>query len=295
MSGCSAYIKKNTGKLFEFIVQKEICYPDDKQIYYVIADKNNCKFTLPKKYYSAYGFKSGQKIICKLDHINCDGKIFFEPCHPHYTEGSSYKFKFITRKTIKNYLDIDEEIIVVKDELDQEQWIRYSKSVEINNGQVSAWVEKIKKGHLFLLPEKHHNFCLQPGQKYTFSVVKTHQTDRFGKVYIIQDTFKNLHALPIKYYKNYGLEQGTFFATVKRFSSKGFFYIEPDHPSYALNHEYPFRVIDKIYEGQTITYFLEDKLGMVTSLFSKKNKQIGNWITAKIIGFKKGTVILEDQ
>lgn len=67
----------------------------DEAFYYVLQDVNGLKHFLPSELYQAYGFKVGDVINCKIDAINCTGRIFLEPQNPVYTEGKTYWFELI--------------------------------------------------------------------------------------------------------------------------------------------------------------------------------------------------------
>ncbi|MBI9068758.1 MAG: hypothetical protein JEZ09_15795 [Salinivirgaceae bacterium] len=293
MDNCSKYTKKNIGKTYSFTISKIIELPSDIQKHYVIVDKNNCKFTIPFKNYGHYNFKVGAKINIKLDHINCSGRIFFEPEHPYYKENESYTFEYIRKKEIINYLGILEEIIVVKDKLGKEQWIRFAFGLAIQQ-KIFAWVEKIKKGKLYLLPITEKHEILQPGKSYNFKIIDTISTDRFGESYVLIDEWNNKHILEKKNYKSYNLESKDWFkARIKKFSSKGFFYIEPEHPSYELNKSYQFQIIDCIANEKTNTYFIEDNLNNVCSFKTNEKLEKQDFVKCRVIDFKKGGLILE--
>jgi hypothetical protein len=66
--------------------------------FFIVQDIFGDKHLLNASYYSAYDFEIGQEIICRVDKINCKGKVFFEPSHPIYIEGSDYDF----RKDVQN-------------------------------------------------------------------------------------------------------------------------------------------------------------------------------------------------
>jgi len=83
----------NTGKVilsegdwFPFRITKFVQLQDNSW-YYVLQDINGLKHFMPAGYYKDYGFSIGIQIKCKIDRINCTGRIFLEPEHPYYQEG----------------------------------------------------------------------------------------------------------------------------------------------------------------------------------------------------------------
>ena len=225
---CKKYNKTNIGKTFFFTLLKEITLPNSSLALYVIGDGNNCKFTIPKNNYQHYGFRIGQIIKCILDKINCDGQIFFEPQNPHYNEKMVCEFEFVEFRTIKNYLGLNEQIGVVKDFFGKEQWIRYAQGINQAGNTIKALIVFIKKGKLFLLPELYFQKNIAKKQTFDFIIVAKNKLERFGDVYILNDKNGNVHVLPIKYYQNCNLKKNVWFkGIITKFSSKGFFYIEP--------------------------------------------------------------------
>lgn len=81
------------GKQYAFYFQKKVLLPDNLW-YYVLIDPFGNKHLLPHEYYSHYNLKTGNTYLCKVDKINCLGRIFIEPPHPVFEEGKSYAFKY---------------------------------------------------------------------------------------------------------------------------------------------------------------------------------------------------------
>ena len=67
----------------------------DSAWYYVLQDLNGLKHFMPADYYTNYGFKIGDEITCKVDRINCTGRIFLEPKHPRYIEGETSETSYL--------------------------------------------------------------------------------------------------------------------------------------------------------------------------------------------------------
>ena len=112
--------------------------------YYVLEDINGLKHFMPAGYYTNYALKTGEKINCRIDKINCTGRIFLEPKHPVYKEGEIYNFDVLSFE-IKD----DSCMLFVKD--------IYGNSIEVQQYGISedsfepqksvrCIVETIKKG-----------------------------------------------------------------------------------------------------------------------------------------------------
>jgi hypothetical protein len=97
------------GNWYQFRVHNLIQLQDDAW-YYVLQDINGLKHFLPAANYQVYGIKPGDEISCKIDKINCTGRIYLEPRHPRYTEGEVYDFE-----TVKILDPGDGLILIVKE------------------------------------------------------------------------------------------------------------------------------------------------------------------------------------
>lgn len=144
----------NSGKV---ILTESECYPfrihnlvklQDEEWYYILQDINGLKHFIPAGLYKNYGFKTGQLVSCKVDRINCTGRIFLEPRHPVYEEGRSYFFDFIS------YLSGEDSksIIVVKEISGKSIHVPYGNENLCLNKQkkVKCLVKSIKRGALYL-------------------------------------------------------------------------------------------------------------------------------------------------
>ena len=90
----SGNIVLTEGFWYTFRVHNLIQLQDDAW-YFVLRDINGLKHFLPAEYYQDYQIKPGDDISCKIDKINCTGRIHLEPRHPYYTEGEIYDFEIV--------------------------------------------------------------------------------------------------------------------------------------------------------------------------------------------------------
>jgi len=139
------------GNIFKFKVEKLIALPDGE--YFILLAEYNQKYLLPAKYYSEYNIKIGQEIICTIDRVNCNGKVFLEPKHPLYSVGDKDVFSIlgyeerIKHKTkekyqILNVIGVKTNCAIIIENLND---LQYSQ-----NENVLCEVVKIKKGELQL-------------------------------------------------------------------------------------------------------------------------------------------------
>lgn len=139
------------GNIFRFKVEKKITLPDGD--YFILLAEFDQKYLLPAKYYTEYNIKIGQEIICSIDRVNCNGKVFLEPQSPIYSIGDRDVFiikdteERIKHKTKEKYLVINTE---------SEKTKRAIISSELTNNTYSrnekyyCEVIKIKKGEAIL-------------------------------------------------------------------------------------------------------------------------------------------------
>ncbi len=238
--------KLNVGEYYWFKIIKTLDLGNKKK-YYVLEDPPGYKILLPKDFYIDYGFKPGEKVLCRVDKINCKGQMFIEPMHPHYKEENVYSFKYIESKESINFFDEKEYIIIVSDLFDNKWEVKTAPGNHIvNSSEVKCYVEKIKKGMLFLrkADENMAAHMLKPGKYYEFLIVdeKTNPQNR-RRYFILEDKNKNKHLLQKKHYLNYRLKKGQkVICRVDRLSSEGYYYLEPLHPYYKIGEKYSFPV-----------------------------------------------------
>ena len=98
------------GNEFLFSVEKKLTLPDGE--YLILLAEFNQKYLLPTQNYSEFNIKVGDKIKCRIDKVNCNGKVFLEPEHPIYKVGDKAVFTVlneeerVTHKTQDKYLVI---------------------------------------------------------------------------------------------------------------------------------------------------------------------------------------------
>jgi len=298
-------INYKEGQNIEFSIKKLIEF-SEKEFFYVLEDANGQKQLLKSEFYGKYNLSIGQKINCKIDHINCAGKIFIEPEHPYYKEGEKYQF-IINKLTLsKNRLKESVLQISFIDKIGNEASCKIENKTNNNlkvGDSLTCRVELIKKAKLYLSRINTENtFAFKINNYYNFIIkdIKT-LSDSF-KYYILLDEMQRTHLLRYEYYENHEFEIGKRIkCLVLKFSSEGYFIIEPKHPFYEINKSYYFDFLKQEKEASnkiTNTYNVIVKDVFDKELMFTSNKdllikaKLSSKIKCKVIGIKKGKPML---
>lgn len=233
------------GKVYPFSIAKVIDLgPGDD--WFVMKDPKGYKILVPRAYYIDYGFSEGDTVTCRVDKINCSGRIFIEPLHPHYVEGNAYDFEVTGREAKQGILGEKELFFTVCDVLGKSWNVRVF-SAELwssSPANIRCLVDRIKKGKLFLhvLGDTVRRSELCVGSSHWFSVVdERYDAGDNCYYFVLRDKWGNDHLLRKKYYDQHGMERGQRIRChVVKFSSGGRYILEPDHPCYETGKIYSF-------------------------------------------------------
>jgi hypothetical protein len=102
------------GAEYDLEIIRTIRIPCDQE-YFIATDVNGMRHLIPVVYYTHYRIKPGNRVRCRLDRINCLGRFYFEPEHPFYRVGLSYKFEVVDIKSYGTARHPDYYIASVKD------------------------------------------------------------------------------------------------------------------------------------------------------------------------------------
>lgn len=91
----SGNIRLEEGNEYLFEIYNHVKLQDG-DFYFILIDANGLKHFMPSSPYAGYGLRTGSKVICRIDKINCTGRIFLEPAHPFYQTGKSYLFPIVS-------------------------------------------------------------------------------------------------------------------------------------------------------------------------------------------------------
>ncbi len=237
--------KLTEGKTYPFRILKTVSLgPEDD--WFVMQDPMGYKILMPKSYYENYGFNKGMLVNCRVDKVNCNGKVFIEPEHPHYKEGKIYFF--IVRGTghHKNILDEDEHYFLVED--------AFGSTIKVTTASKSLWddppktinclVKRIKKGKLWLeiAGKKTEKPAFKAGKVYDFRIVDERtEPDTKTHYFILKDDDGHKHLLNKKFYTRYGLNTGDVVSFIAYHNdADGQLLLEPKHPCYETGKNYEF-------------------------------------------------------
>jgi hypothetical protein len=235
------------GEYYPFKILKTISIDHDCPMF-VMQDPLGYKILMPASFYKYYGFKQGHVIQCRVDRINCNGRMFLEPLHPYYIEGNTYDFPFVKKGTRKNLLDELEYYVTVFDIYNQEWTVKLlsEKTLQSIDQRIRCRVERIKKGRLFLSAENDApaNSYLVEGHTYEFEITgeRKNPEDRIS-YFILKDKNGLRHPLKKKYYSHYGIRIGqTIRCKASKFTSDGYYFLEPENPWYKTGEIYNFHI-----------------------------------------------------
>jgi hypothetical protein len=231
------------GKSYGFTIIRVIKMPPDGEEQYVVQSESGSKHLLPKQFYEHYQFQCGQTICCRVDKINCNGKIFLEPDHPGCKPGDLVDFSVIGLKVISNSFHEKETMLILKDPWKHPAFLNINDHDELAKaGRLQCRVERIKKGQLLIsYPGIHQPVDLpEKGTLLEFIIAGIISLAENLEYYILHQN-NSRHYLRCKYYSDYGFTKGT--KVVCRVLDKPALfthYLEPVHPYYEPGREYGF-------------------------------------------------------
>lgn len=222
----------------------------DNESWFVMQDPMGYKVLMPARFYEKYNFQPGQKVKCRVDRINCSGRMFLEPMHPHYTEGEIYSFQPTGEGRQKSITGDEEFFIRVKDVLGYEWKVRVNSLEKIpeDRQEVKCRLDRIKKGklHLSLENDVSQTGTLETGKSYEFLISDEKINPDDGlKYFILTAPDQSRHVLKKKYYLHYGLKKGQQVrCRVDKFTGEGYFFLEPENPWYKEGAIYTFKPLE---------------------------------------------------
>jgi hypothetical protein len=216
----------------------------DGEEFFKLADPNGVKHLLNTQWYKDYNLKKGETVICHIDKINCNGRIFIEPEHPFYKLDNIYNF------TISGFTKQNEgESAIVQDALGNEILIpKEDLSDEISVGEVVKYkVISIKKGKPFIipanLPEADYKGFIPEG-KYDFKVIRIKRYSDKYQFFVIKDEKGREFLLRKKFYEKYGISIGNSISCTFKNIKTGY-NLEPEHPYYKIGRIYEFDILEE--------------------------------------------------
>lgn len=296
-------VKIKEGKSYPFKISGLVVLPNGNECF-ILIDPNNVKHLLETKYYLNYKLKPGQTINCRIDKINCTGKIFIEPEHPYYKLGEIYEFPLVRIEKKNNLADSNEIFVVFTDVFKNEiKMLSNELTGKFNKNDLYKFrVKKIKKGRLFISSTKNDEDYsgFKVGEEYKFRISQFRNYPDRDSTFILTDTSGKTYELRSKFYADYNLKQGqTIHCTLIK--DNGETYLEPRHPKYSPGKEYDFEIIrqdfiDDYPEGKIKVYVLKNDFGKEVYIpvenVSVEKIKLGK-IKCRILNIKKSRLYLE--
>ena len=288
-------------KRYKFRVLRLLTLPDDSRSWLLTHDGED-RYLLPAEYYGDYGIVAGNEIICRIDKINCTGRIFLEPENPFYREKHKYRFSFLREEPLEGSGDSNLKRLIfagVNDDIHSS--IIHSDTVPLNPGDdVDVIINKIKKGRLFFEP-----LCLaeqvfmREGEVYQFKatgISKENILDAQGPGGVMA-------SLDLRHYRDHGLFPGRVFrAHFRKWNEKGYPLIEPEHPFYKPGETYTFRVLreelpDHHYKDKLQVLIVEDcfrnEIKVFTGQSLNESGKLPGEVLCRVERLKKGMPVLK--
>lgn len=305
MSSNQSQYKFKEGDNHQFKITGFTEIPGTEESFYILENNIGGKHLLKSSPFKHYNLEIGKQVICKIDKINCSGKIFLEPKNPIYKEGEIYDFDFVKIIDHVNSVGENEKAAIVKDHFGMEVLcsLPFNTQIKKSISTIKCKVLRIKKGQLFLahIDTKYFNADIKIGQVLPFTIIDIKQLEQQNDYYILKDEFNNSYSLKKDMYQHYGFKIGdTINCSTTKYDTDGHIKIEPVHPYYEIGKTYVFNYIKTIEE--------EDPLGnkefvvLVADIYKVETKVRSNLrclktdlpdqISCKVEGIRKGKAIL---
>lgn len=290
------------GEKYSFSVIREVS-PDDKEMCWVLESPTRTRHLLQKSMYPNLTLIPGDHIQCRIDKINCSGKIFLEPWNPYYQEGKFYDFIFDHTENITNTIGEIQTVAVVKG-INGEKGILPDpgKMPFLQSGNIiNAAVIRIKKGILILTqnPEDDFHYLMI----YNFTVKGDGVNHKNNPVYILEDEKGRKCSIQKDNYKYYGIKTGDMLkCKIRGFNLDGRCIPEPEHPYLKAGRVYMFRwlrqeMMEKSGREHHDIHIVSDYRGneqAVAPVDNELKKAFENKDSRyKIIRFHKGKLVLK--
>ncbi len=290
------------GRYYPFKITGSVTLPDGRDCF-ILTDINQVKHLLYKEYYAQYKFDLNQEVRCRIDKINCAGKIYIEPEHPYYKLGETYSFVFDRYVEVKSSYGEYERLAILKNGYAEDIWLPADDAeAQMKKGQqVSAIVERIKKGRVYIsLGSSINDYTgMEAGKRYRFTLSHEVNPESRYASYVLLDDHGKEFRIRKKFYSGYGFQKGDLI-TCELIETDHQVFLEPLHPFYETGFIYDFRIIGEVrvheYPDQEVeAYLLENEYGK-DIILKKKNvsarKVKDDMVKCTVTAIKKSQVFL---
>jgi len=176
-----------------------------------------------------------------------------------------------------------------------------------NNYKIGDFVRcklgRLKKGNLYLqIQNEMDENDYEIGKSYPFYIEKITKLKDEKEYYILKDETHQKFLLDCDFYKHYNLNIGaTIRCFIIKYSSKFYYFLEPEHPFYKIGESYDFEFIryektQETVESNSFTIYVKDVFGEETmfTTYRKMDKEMlqSKKIKCTVLGLKKGKAML---
>lgn len=133
---------------YRFKVVKTVTLPDTTENM-ILMGPDGRKYLLPLTYYKDYDLKDKTEITCRVDKINCRGKVFLEPENPWFSPGDK-----IEATVNKIEFDEAEKVFIVEVSIMNSFNLRIRMNRRPEESVIRCSVVRIRKGQPVLIPNE---------------------------------------------------------------------------------------------------------------------------------------------
>jgi len=291
-------MKLEEGKTYTFDALKTIELPGGS-LNLMLGGPDGRKYLLPLEYYQGYDLNAPGSVRCRVDKINCSGKVFLEPLHPLYLEGESYDFIVDGISEYSNEKGQKREQVTIKDLMGNHavaplELLSYRPEA---GEKVLLRIDRISKGKLRFRhkTDTPELVSLEEGKSYEFKITGIVAGPEDDKYYSAVDINGDDHLLAVRYYSHYGFEPGIVFrGKVVRYSSGSRKSIEPENPWFHPGDVMPVTVVScsSLETGEGFLAEVFDTNGFCHTLVLDKYPEVNN-LKCKVVKIRKGRPVLE--
>jgi hypothetical protein len=256
------------GNSYCFRVLHEIEMPPDNEGWYVLESEYGSRHLILKEYYSHYELFPGKEIICRVDKVNCSGKIFLEPINPFIKNGESLLFDIVSSLEHINSFGEKEKLLSLTDPWGKQAFLNVDQQFGIDGNKILCRIERVKKGNLLISDPARKYFgegrIPDAGQPFKIDGIISLSPNL---EYYILSQGNSLHYLRVKYFTNYGFHKGDLIEA-RVLGPAGLYqhYLEPLHPFYTPGETYLFDYVrteelPEVKEHHTYNLIVKDLLG----------------------------------
>jgi len=291
-------MKLEEGKTYTFNALKTVELPGG-EVNLMLKGPDGNKYLLPLTYYQGYNLVSQGPLQCKIDKINCSGKVFLEPVNPFYNEGESYLFDVRHKSEYTDSDGIRCWSVTVSD--------RHGNLINVPSElvtglkedakKISLVVERISKGKLYFTRRREADDLdrLDEGNIYDFRIIKTVSGPDDEPCYAAADIYGDVHLLQVRYYSHYGFKVGASFrGKVVRYSSGSRKTVEPENPWFKPGDKMRVTVAScsplETGEGFICDGFDENGFSHTLTL---SQAPAGNSLICRVVKIRKGKPVIE--